>query len=39
MMERFFSTYFSMKHKLSAEEIEEEIRKLKERGPDRISTA
>ena len=33
MMERFFSTYFSMKHKLSAEETEEEIRKLKERGP------
>ena len=33
LMERFFSTYFSMKHKLSAEETEEEIRKLKERGP------
>ena len=33
LMERFLTTYFSIKHKLSVEETEEEIRKLKERGP------
>ena len=33
LMERFLTTYFSIKHKLSAEETEEEIRKLKEKGP------
>ena len=32
LMERFLTTYFSIKHKLSAEETEEEIRKLKEKG-------
>ena len=33
LMDRFLTTYFSIKHKLSAEETEEEIRKLKEKGP------
>ena len=33
LMERFLTTYFSIKDKLSAEETEEEIRKLKEKGP------
>lgn len=33
LMEMFITTYFSIKHKLSVEETEEEVRKLRERGP------